>query len=1288
MCWSPNHFFCIINLSEQQQLNMAALLFKFGTLGGLNMKNRLLLIVPALLMLTAFSEVPTANATTEEPTFEIVVPAENDILPNEPASESTLPENPPPETTLPEILETETITPETIPPEATAAEADVILSEDTVSEVTVPEEIHAEITSPESTESDSANPKTTELEAVEPGSVIPDATAPESDFAEDSALEAAPSEETEPTGEVVPELPTEEPEPFAAVFPAEMSISTMVTATTGPSELINRVDTTQKVVSLTISDITSQTNLTVILANLASTGVKATFFVDGTANPNFIQQIAAAGHEIGNQSYQHIDTTQLTAAQLASEVNLMDGIIQDNAGTSSIPYFRAPYGTTNTTVLNTVGSLGYTYTIGWTKDTRDWTGTLTSSQVSSAVTSNLSPGAIYLLHANALASTTPAALLSIISTAKANGYQFETIGGLLSLDAVIPEIPADEPSELITKVDTGQKVVSLTISDVTSEANLDAILTNLGTLGVKATFFVDGTANPDFIQQIVAAGHEVGNQSYQHIDTTQLTPTALASEINQMESVIQDAAGTTSKPYFRAPFGITNASVLNTAGSLGYAYTIGWTTDTRDWTGTLSASQISSAVVNSLTPGAIYLLHANALAANTPAALLNMISSARTNGYDFATISELIALTGAIEEPETPVSTVSQLIDQVDTNQKVIALTFDDGDSDEYLADILYNLNYLGVKGTFFLNGWANADLMNQIVVDGHQLANHGYSHDDSTAITSEKLISELNMMEDYIVDTTGTSSLPFFRAPHGLYNDSVLETVGSLGYQYTIGWSIDTIDWTGNSESEISDTIIENVHPGAIVLLHANTGAVNTAESLWYTVAALREAGYTFATVAELMALDGYEWEEPVVTTPSQLVTQVNTDNQVISLTISDASDAENLRQILASLEELDVKATFFLNGMTDPNLIDDIIAQGHEIGNHTYSHTDATDLTSAQLTTELNKMEAMIQTASGTSSKPYFRAPMGATNSTVLETAGSLGYQYTIGWTTDTRDWTGTLSATQITSNVVNNLAPGAIYLLHGNNLSTTTPAALLQIISQVRTLGYEFKTISGLLAYEDVYTGGLPDAGEEEWSGTSRLVDYVETDSKVIALTFDDGDDYDNLYDILWNLNTLDVKATFFLNGTTDSTLMRQVVTAGHQLANHTYSHYDYSTELSAAELSYDINLMEDYILETTGVSSKPYFRAPSGDYNDAVLDTVGSLGYRYTIGWTQDTRDWTGISEIEISDSVTEYLAAGSIYLLHANPTSIGTPESLWYLVSEARNQGYEFVTIEELLALEN
>ncbi|CZQ97095.1 polysaccharide deacetylase [Trichococcus palustris] len=438
-----------------------------------------------------------------------------------------------------------------------------------------------------------------------------------------------------------------------------------------------------------------------------------------------------------------------------------------------------------------------------------------------------------------------------------------------------------------------------------------------------------------------------------------------------------------------------------------------------------------------------------------------------------------LALMALAEEYSTSPST---LINHVDTNENVIALTFDDGHSYENLSAILSILDEFGIKATFFMNGDASAELLQQIVDAGHELGNHGYSHLDSTTISSDALANDVNLMEDYIQASTGTTSRPLFRAPYGAYNDSVLETVGNLGYEYTIGWSIDTLDWTGISATEISNAITNYVTPGSIVLMHASVGAANTPDSLWYSLSALKNAGYSFATISELLGLDVAEApvvEAPVVeepaaveefgTGPSRWVDDVDTNQQYISLTFDDLEETDVVTEILEILADQNVKATFFPDSNTDPALLAMIVAQGHDIGNHTYSHPYSSQITADELASELDTMENVIVGATGVTSRPFFRPPYGDYDASVLETAGSLGYEYTIGWTTDTYDWDG-YTATAIADQVVNNLYPGSIYLLHDDN---DTPEALWYIIAAVRAAGFDFMTITDLLALDGVFT-----------------------------------------------------------------------------------------------------------------------------------------------------------------------------------------------------------------------
>lgn len=855
------------------------------------------------------------------------------------------------------------------------------------------------------------------------------------------------------------------------------------------------------------------------------------------------------------------------------------------------------------------------------------------------------------------------------------------------------------PSQFIEKINTDRKVVALTFDDGGDDAKLEEVLANLKALNAKATFFLDGSTNPSLITRIREEGHEIGNHTYSHHDSTILSPEELSDELNAMDDIIQSATGESSKPYFRAPHGLLDEETLQTVGELGYEYTVGWSTDTYDWTGP-TAEEIADIVLGNLSPGEIYLLHVVPEATGTPKSLLEIITEARAQGYEFKTITEMIALNNVFgdevpevpveEEPaETPIEELppSEFIDRVNTDKKLIALTFDDGEDTETLTAILDNLQQFGVKATFFTNGQTQPHLLQRIVNEGHQLSNHTYSHYDSTELTAEELTKELEMLEEYVLETTGVSTKPYFRAPMGYINQYVLDTVGQAGYEATIDWSVDTLDWQTPSFDEMVDRVVGKLSPGYIYLMHAHPDAPNTPASLLEMIPMILAQGYGFATVEELLAYEGVYEEDPALVTPSKVIEKVNTDKKVVSLTISDGNSLTNLQQILTNLNTLNVKATFFLNGSTDPDIIRQIVEQGHEIGNQTFTQQDATAQTKSELTAEVTRMEEYIQAAAGVSSRPYFRAPMGYTNEDVLKTIGGLGYDRTIKWTTDTMDWSGTLSADQITANVLNALSPGSIYLLHANDLATNTPAALLNIINAVRAQGYELATISDLLAYEGE-TGSLPETPTEPTvpATTSELVYKVTTDQKVVSLTFSDGNGTVNLAKILDNLQTLNIKGTFFVNGYTSPDLIKRIVAEGHEIGNHTYSQND-ATDLTEEQLLAELESMDAIIRSETGQSSKPYFRAPMGATNAALLERVGKLGYTHTIGWTVDTYDWSGmLTPDQVAANVLNNLSPGSIYLMHGNSFANSTPEALFQIVEALRAQGYEMATISDLLAL--
>lgn len=211
-----------------------------------------------------------------------------------------------------------------------------------------------------------------------------------------------------------------------------------------------------------------------------------------------------------------------------------------------------------------------------------------------------------------------------------------------------------------------------------------------------------------------------------------------------------------------------------------------------------------------------------------------------------------------------------------------------------------------------------------------------------------------------------------------------------------------------------------------------------------------------------------------------SMWVNKGNTSEKVIALTIDDGSDGTNYGKILNVLDAHNVKATFFLTGsgaQQHPQFIKDTVRKGHDIGNHSFDHPDFTKISTQSMVSQLSRTESVIKSLTGQTTKPYFRAPYGSTNSTVLKTVGDAGYTHTFHWTIDTLDWTGN-SATTIYNRVMNNLQPGTIVLMHTGAGASGTVEALNRLIPALKNKGYKFMTISQLMNHKSRPT--LPTTG----------------------------------------------------------------------------------------------------------------------------------------------------------------------------------------------------------------
>jgi peptidoglycan-N-acetylglucosamine deacetylase len=177
---------------------------------------------------------------------------------------------------------------------------------------------------------------------------------------------------------------------------------------------------------------------------------------------------------------------------------------------------------------------------------------------------------------------------------------------------------------------------------------------------------------------------------------------------------------------------------------------------------------------------------------------------------------------------------------------------------------ILDTLRDEHIPASFGMTGlWArdNPDLMQRMVEDGHELINHTWDHSSFTGFSAGRGLGaaarrqELDQTDELLIGITGRSTRPLFRPPYGDLNDGVLKDVADNGYDYTIMWTVDSLGWMRVPVGRIVNQCLSKAEPGAILLLHVGIESLD-GPALPTIIAGLRERGYAFVTVSDLLGL------------------------------------------------------------------------------------------------------------------------------------------------------------------------------------------------------------------------------------------------------------------------------------------------------------------------------------------------------------------------------------------------------------------------------------------------
>lgn len=195
-----------------------------------------------------------------------------------------------------------------------------------------------------------------------------------------------------------------------------------------------------------------------------------------------------------------------------------------------------------------------------------------------------------------------------------------------------------------------------------------------------------------------------------------------------------------------------------------------------------------------------------------------------------------------------------------------------------------------------------------------------------------------------------------------------------------------------------------------------------------------------------------------------------VQTDKKQVALTFDADVGSESTRTILKILEKYNVKAAFFLTGnwvAAHPEEVKLIAAQGHDIGNHSQSHRNMTELTKEEIQQEIQAVYNAVRELTGKEIN-LFRAPYGAYDKKLIETVKMSGCM-PIQWDVNSQDWKnyGVDSILQmVTEN--EHLGNGSIILMH--NGADYTALALESVITTLQNQGYELVPVSQLICWSD--------------------------------------------------------------------------------------------------------------------------------------------------------------------------------------------------------------------------
>ena len=685
---------------------------------------------------------------------------------------------------------------------------------------------------------------------------------------------------------------------------------------------------------------------------------------------------------------------------------------------------------------------------------------------------------------------------------------------------------ATEGTTVLGSVPTLSKSISLVFFGAPEKDATKELLALLKKYGVRATFFLPGISvaeQPDIAKEIFAAGHELGNYALSGGEDLSNLPVAdAARKLYHAQNILMESSNQAAPVLFATGGTNYTPAVLATAKACGLTYALRPTAylnymsfsspdqarmfaSFTDYGSILAfkAGQLTEEELNAYqdeevdrapddpAPSSPATSSGIELPEDESARMLLildwLLGAYKENGYAFLQPEDLqkeaeADLGRTFVLSDAPTAAPPSVIKNAATTQKAVSLTFQSLCGDKEMESLLNTLAALDIRATFFVTGEDAATrkaLIKSIALAGHDVESGGFFEKSLNTTSFEEACKSLFTSIVAIKKATGKAPA-FYRPPYGNVDESLQKACQAVGLTPILYNKYPPMQKEQTAE-EVLSYFSKGFHRGDIITLHMDEYR-DLDEIVKGIAAIVFDTGYSFAPIAELYA-NQYEvkplteiegWDEiklnrdydPNASIRTRSLSRIPVKENVMFLTFDDWGGDKHVTKILDTLDKYGVKASFFLIGegvINNPNLARAISEAGHDVGNHTYTHSIINTLAADELQEDVVKCQQVVAEAIGRAPEPYFRPPTLTYDTPTTNAVLACGMEYSFLSNISTQDYER--SAEEVIQYAIENAGRGELVVLHLTD-NSSSDKALPTIIEKLTARGYKLDKLSNYL------------------------------------------------------------------------------------------------------------------------------------------------------------------------------------------------------------------------------